>query len=112
MESRLQKRESAARAQWRRADEGTRRPPTWAAIVRQTTMRKTKGFAMKAIMSGLAALLVSLAANNTASAQAPVYPLTPVAFAAPGHASAAQPGGCSTCGGAASGGLLSKLGVK
>jgi hypothetical protein len=70
---------------------------------------------MKATVSGLAAVLVSICALNTASAQAPYpayqpYPVMPVGYAVPGVGHAAG-GGCSTCNTGHSG-LLGSLGLK
>jgi len=63
---------------------------------------------MKATISGLAALLVSLYTLNAASAQAP-YSVTPAAYGAPAAGAPAQ-GGCDCNGGQH--GLLGKLGLK
>jgi hypothetical protein len=71
---------------------------------------------MKATVSGLAVVLVSICALNTASAQAPYpvyqpYPVMPVGYAAPGAGYPAATGGCSTCNTGHTG-LLAKLGLK
>jgi len=71
---------------------------------------------MRATISGLAAVLLSIGALNTASAQAPYpayqpYPVMPVGYAAPGVGYPAAAAGCSTCN-AGHTGLLAKLGLK
>src|SRR5439155_13572446 len=67
---------------------------------------------MKATISGLAAVLVSVCSLNTASAQAP-YPVMPAGYGGQGAYAgpvAGAPGGCDCNGGQH--GLLGKLGLK
>jgi hypothetical protein len=97
-----------------RADDGTgpaalRRRPS------NTDWTLSKGVAMKATLTALAALLVTTIPLNPASAQSPYqYPVMPAGYGnpgyAPGPAASAPTGGCDSCGAKPS--LLSKLGFK